>query len=183
MIRAVGQRHRHVHHGEAERPVLEVVRDADLDRRDVILRHHAAGDGVGELEPGAARLRLDVQHHVAELSVSARLLLVPAADRRPGPDRLLVGNVAPLPLDRDAILALQPFECDPQMHLALARQHDLMGVGVMVELQRRVLLDQLVQRRRQLHLVLAVLEAEPDAIHRLRRLRDSSPARCRPSRR
>ena len=42
----------------------------------------AAGDLFGELEAFAARARLDVEHHVAELAVAARLLLVPAANLR-----------------------------------------------------------------------------------------------------
>ena len=79
VIGAVDQRHRDVDHREAERAVLERVDDALLDRRDVIARHHAAGDLVLELEAGAARQRLDVEHDVAELAVAAGLLLVAAA--------------------------------------------------------------------------------------------------------
>ena len=50
VIRAVGQRHRNIDHREAERPVLERVDHAFLDRRDVIARHRAAGDLLLELE-------------------------------------------------------------------------------------------------------------------------------------
>ena len=82
VIGAVDQRHRDIDHRKAERPVLECVDHAFLDRRDVVARHHAAGDLVLEREAGAARQRLDVEHDVAELAVAARLLLVPAALRR-----------------------------------------------------------------------------------------------------
>ena len=79
VIGAVDQRDREIDHREAERAVLERVDDALLDRRDVIARHHAAGDLLLELEAGAARQRLDLEHHVAELAVTAGLLLVAAA--------------------------------------------------------------------------------------------------------
>ena len=42
-------------------------------------RHRAADDLFVELEAGAARHRLDVEHDVAELAVAAGLLLVAAA--------------------------------------------------------------------------------------------------------
>ena len=131
----------------------------------------AAGDLFGKFEAFAARARLDVEHHVAELAVAARLLLVPAAHLRPGADRLLVGHQPRLPLDRDAVLALQPFRRYAQVHLALAEQQHLVRVGVHLDAQRRIVLDQLGERRRELHLVLAVLEAKPGGEHRRRRWR------------
>jgi hypothetical protein len=79
VVGAVCQRHRHVHHREAaERPLVQVVGNADLHRGNELRRHHAAGDGLGELEARTARQRLDVEHHIAELAVPARLLLVAA---------------------------------------------------------------------------------------------------------
>ena len=81
VIGAVDQRHRDVDHRKAERAVLERVDHALLDRRDVVARHHAAGDLLLEHEAGAARQRLDVEHDVAELAVAAGLLLVAAALR------------------------------------------------------------------------------------------------------
>ena len=79
MIGAVGQVHRHIDHRKAQRTGLQIVAHAGLDRLDILLRHDAAGDRVGELEAAAARQRLDLEHHVAELAVAARLLLVAAA--------------------------------------------------------------------------------------------------------
>ena len=57
------------------------------------------------------------------------------------------------------------------MHLALAEQQHLMRVVVLLERQRRIVLHQLGERSRELDLVLAVLEHQPDAEHRLRRRR------------
>jgi hypothetical protein len=98
-------------------------------------------------------------HHVAELAMAARLLLVPPAHFDALADRLLVGDEARLALDRDAVFALQPLGCHPQVHLALAQQQHLMRVLVHLEPQRGVLLHQLGECRCQLHLVLAVLQA------------------------
>ena len=79
VIRAVDQRHMQIDHRKAERAVLERVDDAFLDRRNVIARHDAAGDLFFERESGAARPRLDLEHHVAVLTVAAGLFLVPPA--------------------------------------------------------------------------------------------------------
>ncbi len=57
------------------------------------------------------------------------------------------------------------------MHLALAEQQHLMRIGAMIQRQRGVLLHQLGERRRHLHLVLAVFQHETGAEHRLRPLR------------
>ena len=100
VIRAVDQRHRQVDHLEAERSVLERIDDAFLDRRNVIARHYAAGDLVLELESGAARQRLDLEHHVAELAVAAGLLLVAAALLDRLLDRLPVADARPPRRDR-----------------------------------------------------------------------------------
>src|SRR5215831_8473669 len=69
----------YVDHREAEGPVLERVDDARLHRRNVIARHHAALDLLGEAEARPARQRFDVEHDVAVLAVAARLLLMATA--------------------------------------------------------------------------------------------------------
>src|SRR5262245_65037412 len=82
MVRPVDQAHGDIDHGKAERARMEVIADADLDRRNVVLRHHAAGDLVAELEARAALTRLDRDHDVAKLTVTAGLLLVAPAHFR-----------------------------------------------------------------------------------------------------
>ena len=82
MIRAVDQRHRDIDHRETQRPFLQVIDDALLDRGNEIARHDAAVDLVLEDEAGAARQRLDLEHDIAELAVTAGLPLVAAALRR-----------------------------------------------------------------------------------------------------
>ena len=81
MVGAVRQRHGEIDHRKAQRPAFERIPHAGLDRGDVLARHHAAGDLVLEGEALAARQRLDLDHHVAELAVAAGLLAVPSAGR------------------------------------------------------------------------------------------------------
>src|SRR5579875_1902469 len=90
MIGAVHQRHVYVDHGETERPVLEAVEHTFLHSRNIVPRHHAAGDAVLELESGSARQMLDLHDHVAELAMAARLLLVTATDGDVLADRLSI---------------------------------------------------------------------------------------------
>src|SRR3981189_3275669 len=117
MVGAVGQLHRHVDPREAERPMLEAVDHALLDRRNVVARHHAAGDLLLEREAGAARERLDVDHNVAELAMTARLLLVPATLGDRFADRLAVADARGATLDRHAEAIGEPLGRDPPMHL------------------------------------------------------------------
>src|SRR5215471_18191958 len=94
--------------------------DAFLDRRDVVARHHTAGDLVLEYETGIARQRLDVEHDIAELTVPAGLLLVPAALLDRLFDGFSVSDGRPAALDRDAEALGQPLGRNTQMHFALA---------------------------------------------------------------
>jgi hypothetical protein len=74
VVRTEGQRDLHVDHRVAgQHAVGQRVFDALLDRRDELARHHAALDGVDELEALARLLRLDLQHDVAVLALAAGL--------------------------------------------------------------------------------------------------------------
>src|SRR4051812_22587246 len=91
MESAVEQGDGEVDHWIAQGPALEILLDAFADRRDVVPRHGAADDLVVELEAGAARLRLDLDLHIGELAVPARLALVA---------RMLLGALADRLLER-----------------------------------------------------------------------------------
>src|SRR5262249_39982497 len=95
MVGAVGERHGHIDHREpAERPTLQVVRHADLDGGDELARHYPSRDLLGKLKARATWQGLDVDDHVAELTVPARRLLVSAADLDPPADGFLVRHLA-----------------------------------------------------------------------------------------
>ena len=102
MIRAVGQRHLHVDDGKAERPARQSVDHALFHRADIVPRHRAADHLFLELEAAAARHRLDLQHHVAELAVAAGLLLVTAALGDRFADGFLIADRRRLRFDVDA---------------------------------------------------------------------------------
>ncbi len=173
MVLAVSQGHHDVDHLEAERAALQIVADAGFDRRDVLLGHDAAGDGVVELEPGAAGLRLDVDMDVAELAVATALLLVAGMLRHRLADGFLVRNLRPLCRGRNAEPVLDAVHDDLQMLIALARNDQLACIRIGRESQRRILLDDLGQRARQLDFVGTLLGPHRQRIERGQRLRPS----------
>ncbi len=122
-------------------------------------------------EAGAARQRRNVDDDVAELSVSAGLLLVPPALGHGFADRFLVGNLRRVRNEFEPVLRLHLLARDTQMHLALAGEKRLVRVLHMRHDERAVLLDKLRHRRRHLHLVLAVLHRDRDVIDRRQNVR------------
>src|SRR3546814_20720732 len=76
-IGAVEQRHRHIHDRKTERSLRHRVANTLLDGRNPLLGHCAAGDLLVKAKAFAARERLQLDHHIAELPMPARLLLVP----------------------------------------------------------------------------------------------------------
>ena len=120
----------HVNDGEAERPAHQGIDHAFLDRADVVARYRAADHLLRELEAGAARHRLDIEHDVAELAVAAGLFLVPAALGDPLADGLLIADRRRLRFDVDTEAVLQPLQRHAQVHLALPPQHDVVGLAL-----------------------------------------------------
>src|SRR5262249_57615076 len=101
--------------------------------RDVVGGAGDADDFLVERETRAARKRLDVEHHVAELAVAARLFLVPAAHRADRlADGLAVADARRVPLDRDAVAVGEPLGGDAQVHLALAPDDDPVRLRIVV---------------------------------------------------
>ena len=67
-------------------------------------------------------------------------------------------------------MAGELFRRDAQMHLALPPHHHLVGLGVVDEMDRRVLVDELVQRLAELDVVLALFRGNRNGQHRRMRL-------------
>jgi hypothetical protein len=109
VIGTVGQRHVDVDDGKAKRPPLQSVDHALFDGADVVSWHRAANHPLVEFEGRAARHRLDFQHHVAELAMAARLLLVPATLDHRLADCLLVADRWRMRFDVDTEAVAQPF--------------------------------------------------------------------------
>ena len=109
-----------------------------------------------EQEAGAARQRLHFDDHVAELAVTARLLLVAALLGHRFADRFAVADARRVALHLDPEAALQPCEHRVEMLVIDPPQADLVIGLVMLDDQRRILLAEPLQRARQLDVVLAV---------------------------
>ena len=83
---------------------LQHAAHALLDRRDELVRDRAALHLVDELEALAARQRLDLEEHLAELAGAAGLLLVPAVAFGARRDGLAVGDRGRPRVELDLVL-------------------------------------------------------------------------------
>src|SRR5215210_5811646 len=158
VVLAVQQRGLHADHGVAgEDAVLHGVLHALVDRGDVLLRDPATGDLVLELvgRRVAAHLeRLEGDLHLRELAGATRLLLVRVVVALDGlADRLAVGHLRLADVRLDVELTPHAVDQDLQVQLAHAGDDRLTGLLVEADLERRVLLGQLLDGRAQLLLV------------------------------
>ena len=157
MERPVHQLHLEVDQREsAQRPFLRRVADAVLDRGDELPRDDPAHDAVLELHSGPARKRLQLDVTVAVLTAPAALPLVLALRLGAGQHRLVVRRVRQLQVHVDVELPLQLLDGHLDVHLPHALEQRLVGLGIARQLQRGILLEQLVQRHARLLLLLAI---------------------------
>ena len=140
-------------------------------------RHRAAVDVLGEREAFAAPARRDLDQHVAELAVAARLLLVPPARLHRVADRLAIGDrrlAGSRPARRTASASRSTVtrRCISPWPYSFSSP----TLGSCTKVERGVLLGELGERRGDPHLVLAVLDVDGDRLGRRRR-RDGSGRR------
>ena len=177
MVLAVVAGHLHVDDGIAEvAAVGHRLLDALFHRGDELPGDGAADDRVHEDEALSALERLDPQVGDAELAVTAGLLLVLALRLGGLGDRLPVGDLHGLGLDRDAELAAELLADDLEVGVAHAGQHGLVRLVVAADRERRVLLLQAVDRGHELVLVTLGLRVHGDGEDR----RAGSSGRRRP---
>src|SRR5204863_9662998 len=98
-----------------------------------IPRYRAAENLVGELEFSAARQRLHLDPAIAELSVTAGLLLMTALNVRRPADRLPVRDFRGFQRHVHPVTALQAADHDFHVLLARPRQQELARLRVAVE--------------------------------------------------
>src|SRR5262245_61262339 len=122
MIRAVDQRDRDIDDRITLGPLLHRVLHAGLDRGNPLARDGAPGDLVDELKALAARQGLHLDDAIAELAVSAGLLLVTAALFSALADCFLVGRRWTSGGDLNAETRLQPIDHGAQVRVALPLQ-------------------------------------------------------------
>ena len=142
VIGAVDQGDGDVDDGEAERPARQRVAGAHLDGGKRLARHRAAVDALAKGEAFAALARADLDQHVAELAVAARLLRA-----RRGPhavaNGLAVSDRRLGRVDRDAEAFGEALGDYAQVHLALAHQLEFARFLVLDVGERGVLLASL----------------------------------------
>ena len=153
---SVVEHHRDIDHRKTERSFGHGIAHPMLDRRDPLPRDRAAADPVVEPEPFARCQRPKLDHDIAELAMPARLFLVAAALGHRAPDRLAIADARRARPHLDSIAPLQPRQDGRQMLVVDTAQPHFVARLVMLEAQRRILLDQPRQRARQLDVILAV---------------------------
>src|SRR4051795_4394187 len=158
VVLAVDQRRLHTDHGVAgEDAVLHGVLHARVHRRDVLPGDAATGHGVLELvgrAVGRDLEGLDRDLDLRELAGATRLLLVGVVDLLdPLADGLAVGDLGLAHVRLDAELTPHAVDQDLQVQLAHAGDDRLTGLLVQADLERRVLLGELLDRGAQLLLV------------------------------
>src|SRR5690349_17999069 len=108
MVAAVDESHRAIDHREPKRALVHRFAHTFLDGRYPLLGNGAAVDLLLEHEALAARQRLDLDDHVAELAMTARLLLVAAVLPDRFADGFAITDGWRVRLHLDAVTALQP---------------------------------------------------------------------------
>ena len=110
--------------------LADAVAQALFNGRDEVLRHAAADRLIREDHLFGLGLRLEADVNIAELAVTAGLLLVTAVDLDLLLDRLAVRDLGGLENSLDLILALELCHEDGQLHIADARNDELLGLGI-----------------------------------------------------
>ena len=118
--------------------------DSLFDGGDEVFGDGAAEDVVDELELRAAGQGRHVDFAVAELAVSAGLLLVAALDVGGAADGFAVGHLGGLEDDLGVVAALELADDDLDVLLAGAGDEEVLGLRIAEEAQHGVLFHELV---------------------------------------
>src|SRR6185369_4089672 len=127
-----------------------------LDGRDPLLGYRPAVDLLLEYEAGAAGQGLHLDDDVAELAMTARLLLVAPLLSHRFANGFAIAHGRRVGLHLDAVAALKTRDHGVEMLVVHAAQPNLVVRLVMLDDQRRVFFLQSVKGTRKLHVVLAV---------------------------
>ena len=168
VIGAVVENHLEIDHRKAgEKAALGRLHDAFLDRRNVVLGNRAAEDFVDELEFAAARQRLHLDPAIAELAVTAGLLLVPALHVGAAANGFAIGNLGRLQDYLSVVALLQLGDDDFDMLLAGSGDQEFLGLRIAEEAQHGIFFHQLVDAVAQLVFIGARLGLDGEGDRRL----------------
>src|SRR5438045_7332221 len=98
----------------------------------------------------------------AALTLEAGMLL------RPAPDRLLIGDRGAPAVDRQIVAGAQAVDRDLPMKVAPAPPPPFLGIGILLEFEGGVFLDQLSDCAGALVVVLAPLRGDRETVNPLR---------------
>src|SRR6516162_3887602 len=126
--------------------LVERVAHAFFDRWNILARDNSPDDFICKFEAAAALQRFNLKPAIAVLSTAAGLPLVLTLRLGAPFDSLLVRHLGRGQLDIHVELALELFDGHLDMHLACARENDLMSLWIAMSLQGGVFLDQACER-------------------------------------
>src|SRR5689334_17834081 len=127
----------------------------------------------------ASRQRPHFDFDIRELAVPAALALEARVLRYRPADRLAISDLGMLGDGGQTVFGAHPVERNLQVDVALAPEHELVPVLAVTQLERRVLLDHLLDGARELHVVGTLLRRDRKAVDRLRQLRLGQARRAR----
>ena len=119
--------------------------NAFFNRRDVLFGDDAAHDGIDKFKTGPAGQGLHDNPAVAELPMPARLFFVLTLDAGLIFDGFAVGDFGGFEQNLDIEFSFQFFDGAFNVDLTQSRQQDLLGFGIALQAQCRVLFQQLGQ--------------------------------------
>ena len=172
MVRAVHQRRAQVDHGIARQHALgQILAQALFNRRYEVARYSAADDLIHEFELAiTVEDRLELYPYVAELAVTAGLLLVTALNLDGLADGLAIRDLGILKHGLCAELGLQLLIGDFQMQFAHTGKQRLGGKLALCDAQRGILDSQAGQTREYLVFAAGLLGVYRQRDARLREL-------------
>src|SRR5579875_2736825 len=169
MVRAVVESDFDINHWIAgDDTVIQRLFHAHLDGLDIFLWHHAADNGIDELEALAALIGRYPQPYVSILAVAARLPDELALCLRFTSDRFAVGNLGTPDVSIDFEFAEEAILDHFQVQLAHAPDDGLPTFRIGPYLEGRILLSELAQGNRHLVLVGACFRLDSNLDNRFR---------------
>jgi len=151
----------------SQNALVHTAAQAFFNGGDEVLRHAAADGLVGEDHLFGLGLRLKTDIDIAELAVAAGLLLVASVDLDLFLDGLAVGDLGGLQNSLHLVLAGELGHENAQLHVAGARNDELLGLGIVAVPEGGVLLVQLDETGRDLVLCALDLGVDRHAVHGL----------------
>ena len=113
MVLAVEEADGKIDNGETKRPLMQVFLHTRLDGSDELLRYRTTDDFIHELESGTPRLRCYFKMHIAKLTMTTRLFLMPPVLLDRFASCFPISHPGRLGFYGDVVAVLKPLGRDP----------------------------------------------------------------------